>query len=94
MIPGEMKDKFEGWMFGCDTCQDVCPWNRFSSPNQEKEFTPLPEILDLSTRDWDLLTEENFRKIFKDSPLKRAKFSGIRRNLKFLQTDPDISAAT
>lgn len=84
LIPGEMKGKFDNWMFGCDTCQDVCPWNRFSQPQQEAAFTPIPGILNLSTKEWEEMTEETFRKTFKDSPIKRAKFSGIQRNLKFL----------
>jgi epoxyqueuosine reductase len=85
LIPGSMKGKFENWMFGCDTCQDVCPWNRFSSVNHEKEFTPIPEILNLSTRAWEEMTEESFKKIFRHSPLRRTKWSGIKRNLAFLQ---------
>ena len=84
LIPGEMKGKFDYWMFGCDTCQDVCPWNRFAKPANEIQFSPLPEILNLSSKEWELMTEENFRKIFKDSPLKRSKFQGIQRNLKFI----------
>jgi len=84
LIPGEMKGKFDNWMFGCDTCQDVCPWNRFSKPNTEIAFKPIPEILNLSKNEWDELTEESFRKIFKDSPLRRTKFKGIQRNLQFL----------
>ena len=85
LIPGEMKGKFDNWMFGCDTCQDVCPWNRFSHPNQEINFIPLPEILNLSTKEWLEMTEDGFRKIFNNSPLRRSKFKGIQRNLKFLQ---------
>jgi epoxyqueuosine reductase len=85
LIPGEMQGKFSNWMFGCDTCQDVCPWNRFSQPHNEIEFNPVPEILNFSTREWEAMTEESFRKIFKDSPMRRAKFKGIQRNLKFLQ---------
>jgi epoxyqueuosine reductase len=85
MIPETMQGKFDNWMFGCDTCQDVCPWNRFSKPNDEPAFTPIPAILDLSTKEWEEMSEENFRKIFKDSPLRRAKFKGIQRNLKFLK---------
>ena len=84
LIPDEMKSKFENKMFGCDICQDVCPWNRFSKPNHEINFTPLPEILNFSKNDWEELTEESFKIIFKKSPLKRSKFEGIRRNLKFL----------
>jgi len=84
LIPGEMKGKFDNWMFGCDTCQDVCPWNRFSKPHNEINFSPIPEVLDLSTREWEAMTEEGFKSIFKDSPLRRTKFKGIQRNLKFI----------
>ena len=84
LIPGEMKGKFENWMFGCDICQDVCPWNRFSKPTNEIEFTPLPEILNLSTKEWEMMTEEKFKKIFNHSPLSRSKLRGIQRNLKFI----------
>ncbi|MEO6721289.1 MAG: tRNA epoxyqueuosine(34) reductase QueG [Ferruginibacter sp.] len=85
LIPGVMKDKFNNWMFGCDVCQDVCPWNRFSKPTNEVNFTPLPEILNFTTNDWEELTEENFKVIFKNSPLKRSKFEGIKRNLHFIE---------
>ncbi len=84
LIPNEVKDKFENWMFGCDICQDVCPWNRFSKPTEEIAFTPIHEILNLTTKEWESITEESFKKIFKHSPLKRAKFQGIQRNLKFI----------
>ena len=84
LIPDTMKGKFDNWMFGCDVCQDVCPWNRFSKPTNEIAFTPIPEILNLSTKEWTELTEESFKKIFLASPLKRSKYSGIQRNLKFI----------
>lgn len=84
LLPDSLKNKFSNWMFGCDVCQDVCPWNRFSKPNNEINFTPLPQILHFSTNDWEDLTEESFKQIFKNSPLKRKKFEGIKRNLKFL----------
>jgi epoxyqueuosine reductase len=87
LIPGDMKGRFENWMFGCDTCQEVCPWNRFSAPNREKQLEPIHEILTFDFRDWLALTEESFKKTFRHSPLKRAGFEGIRRNLAFLQTD-------
>jgi epoxyqueuosine reductase len=87
MLPPEMNGKFDNWMFGCDTCQDVCPWNRFSKGTEEIEFTPLYEIMNFSFYDWEELTEESFKKIFKDSPIKRSKFAGIKRNLKFLKTE-------
>ncbi len=85
LIPDTMKGKFQNRIFGCDVCQDVCPWNRFSKPALEKEFTPLPQILNFTNNDWEEMTEESFKIIFKDSPLKRSKYKGIKRNLKFIQ---------
>lgn len=85
LIPETMKGRFDNWMFGCDVCQDVCPWNRFSRSTGEINFTPIPEILNFSTCDWEELTEESFKTIFKNSPLKRAKFEGIKRNLNFIK---------
>lgn len=85
LIPDTMKGKFDNWMFGCDTCQDVCPWNRFSKPHQETAFNPLPEILNLTTSEWEQLSEDTFKKIFRHSSLKRSKFKGIQRNLSFLK---------
>ncbi|MBK7306686.1 MAG: tRNA epoxyqueuosine(34) reductase QueG [Chitinophagaceae bacterium] len=85
LIPDAQKGKFDNWMFGCDVCQDVCPWNRFSKSTDEISFTPIPEILNFSTSDWEALTEESFKTIFKNSPLKRAKFDGIKRNLNFIK---------
>lgn len=73
---------FQNWMFGCDVCQDVCPWNRFSKPTQEEKFKPLSEILHYSTKDWTEITEDVFKKVFKDSPIKRSKFNGFMRNMK------------
>jgi epoxyqueuosine reductase len=86
LITNEVKGKFENRLFGCDACQDVCPWNRFSKPNTEPGFSPLPEILNFTNDDWEDLTEESFKIIFKDSPLKRSKFAGIKRNLKFISS--------
>lgn len=85
LIPEKMKGHFDNWLFGCDVCQDVCPWNRFSKPTTEIKFTPLPEILEFQTEDWEDLTEESFKKIFKDSAIKRTKFKGIKRNLQFIR---------
>lgn len=85
LIPDEMKGKFQNWAFGCDTCQDVCPWNRFSKPHSEPAFTPVQEILNLNTREWMEMSETTFKNIFRDSPLKRTKWSGIMRNLKFVE---------
>jgi epoxyqueuosine reductase len=86
LIPDKMKGKFENWAFGCDTCQDVCPWNRFSRPVRESAFTPLPEILNFRTADWEELTEESFREIFRHSAIKRTRYAGLRRNLRFLDS--------
>ena len=85
LIPDAMKGKFDNWMFGCDVCQDVCPWNRFSKPNKEGGFKPLQVVLNFSKSDWEELTEVSFKNIFRDSPLKRTKWSGIKRNLKFIE---------
>lgn len=85
LLPSGMQGKFDNWMFGCDVCQDVCPWNRFSSTTTEINFKPIPQVLNFTTRDWEELTEENFKTIFKNSAIKRTKFSGIKRNLNFLK---------
>ncbi|WP_149205529.1 tRNA epoxyqueuosine(34) reductase QueG [Flavobacterium johnsoniae] len=84
-LPNDMKGKFDEWMFGCDTCQDVCPWNRFSKPHSEPLFNPNPDLLSFSKKDWTEITEETFRVVFKNSPIKRAKFDGLKRNIKFLE---------
>lgn len=84
LLPDGMKGQFDNWLFGCDLCQDVCPWNRFSKPNNEIDFTPIPAVLNFSNADWEELTEESFKIIFKDSPIKRTKFAGIKRNLHFI----------
>ena len=91
LIPDEMKGKFGNWAFGCDTCQDVCPWNRFSKPTREIAFSPVPAILNFRTSDWEELTEEGFKEIFRHSPVKRARYSGLRRNLRFLQKPEEES---
>lgn len=85
LIPSEFHDKMDNWMFGCDICQDVCPWNRFAKPNTETAFTPIPEILNLSMQQWEEMTEDAFRKIFKNSPLIRPRWKGIQRNLKAIK---------
>jgi epoxyqueuosine reductase len=81
LIPEPFKNQLEGWAFGCDTCQDVCPWNRFSKAHTQEALKPIPEILNLSRNEWIEMTEENFRRIFKESPLKRTKWKGMMRNL-------------
>ncbi|WP_418509069.1 tRNA epoxyqueuosine(34) reductase QueG [Corallibacter sp.] len=83
-IPSEFKNKTDDWMFGCDVCQDVCPWNRFSKPHNEPLFNPHPELLDMTKKDWEEITEETFKKVFKKSAVKRTKYSGLTRNIKFL----------
>mgnify|MGYP000146093784 FL=1 len=84
-IPHEMKNKFDDWAFGCDVCQDVCPWNKFSKKHNEPLFNPNPELLSMSKKDWREITEETFKVVFKNSPLKRAKFQGVKRNIDFFQ---------
>ncbi|MFT3677109.1 MAG: tRNA epoxyqueuosine(34) reductase QueG [Chitinophagaceae bacterium] len=85
LLPATQEGKFGKWIFGCDICQDVCPWNRFSKPHQEPAFAPIPAILNLSTQDWQDLTEEEFKKLFQHSPLKRSKWKGLQRNVRFIQ---------
>ena len=85
IIPKEFKDKMEDWMFGCDICQDVCPWNRFSKPHNEPLLNPKPSLLGLNKKDWEDLTEEVFRDLFKKSAVKRTKFDGLKRNIGFLK---------
>lgn len=84
-IPQEVKGMFENWVFGCDICQDVCPWNKFSIAHKEPRFDPHPDILDFSKADWEEITEETFARVFKKSPLKRTKYSGLKRNVDFLK---------
>jgi len=84
-LPSSLKGKFEDWMFGCDICQDVCPWNRFSKPYSEEKFNPQPDLLEMTKKDWEEITEDVFKKVFKKSPVKRTKFSGLTRNIKFLK---------
>ena len=84
-IPMEMKGKMDDWMFGCDVCQDVCPWNRFSKSHREPLFNPNSEILSFTKKDWDEITEDTFREVFKNSAVKRTKLEGLQRNIKFLK---------
>lgn len=84
-IPNEMKGQFDNWMFGCDVCQDVCPWNRFSKPHNEPLFTPNQEMLSFSKKDWLEITDDVFKKIFKNSAVKRTKLEGLKRNVLFLK---------
>jgi epoxyqueuosine reductase len=84
-IPASVKGKLDGWMFGCDVCQDVCPWNRFSKFHNEKRFLISKEISDMNEEDWNEITEEAFKKVFSKSALKRTGFKGIKRNFEFLR---------
>lgn len=83
-IPESEKGKFQNWMFGCDICQDVCPWNRFSVPHQNPEFNANPELLAMSKSDWEEISEDVFRELFRRSAVKRTKFEGLKRNIRFL----------
>jgi epoxyqueuosine reductase len=84
-IPQEMKGKMDDWIFGCDVCQDVCPWNRFSKSHNEPLFNPNPELLSMTKKEWEEITEDTFKKVFKNSAVKRTKLDGIKRNIKFLK---------
>jgi len=84
-LPADMRGKFQDWMFGCDICQDVCPWNKFSLPHQEPFFSPHPDLLLMSRQDWEEITEAVFRDIFKKSAVKRTKYSGLKRNIDFIR---------
>lgn len=86
-LPAAFKDKMENWAFGCDICQDVCPWNRFSKVQNEKAFEPHPEFLNLNTQDWEALNEDTFRMLFGKSAIKRTKLSGLKRNIQFLKKE-------
>ncbi|PHS10898.1 MAG: tRNA epoxyqueuosine(34) reductase QueG [Kordia sp.] len=84
-IANEFKGQFDDWMFGCDICQDVCPWNRFSKPHNEPLFTPKSELLNMTKKDWEDITEDVFGKVFQKSAVKRTKFAGLQRNISFLK---------
>ena len=84
-IPEEFQGKMENWMFGCDICQEVCPWNRFAQKHQEPAFEPHPDLLKMSKNDWVDLSEEVFREVFRKSAVKRTKYAGLKRNIRFLQ---------
>jgi epoxyqueuosine reductase len=83
-LPSHFKGKMDNWMFGCDVCQDVCPWNKFSMLNTEPSFTPNPQLLSFSSGDWREITQDTFSKVFKNSAVKRTKFRGLKRNIDFL----------
>ena len=85
VLPNEFKGKMNDWMFGCDICQDVCPWNRFSKPHNEPKFNPHDQLLKMSKADWDDISQEIFSELFKNSAVKRTKFLGLKRNIDFLK---------
>ena len=84
-IPTEMKGKFDNWAFGCDVCQDVCPWNKFSKPQNEPQFLAKPELLNMTNNEWLEITEQVFSELFKKSPVKRTKYNGLKRNIDFIR---------
>jgi epoxyqueuosine reductase len=84
-IPPQYKDKMENWMFGCDICQEVCPWNRFSKPHSEPQFEPNPQLLEMTKAEWLDISEDIFKEIFKKSAVKRTKYEGLKRNIDFLK---------
>jgi epoxyqueuosine reductase len=85
IIPSEFSGKFKNWAFGCDICQDVCPWNRFSTAHSEPEFEPDEKLLNMDKREWEEITTEVFNEIFKKSAVKRTKLKGLKRNVAFLK---------
>jgi epoxyqueuosine reductase len=84
-IPTELNGQFDDWVFGCDVCQDVCPWNRFSKSHSEPLFNPHPDLLNFSKKDWEEITQEVFSEVFRKSAVKRTKYAGITRNIKFVK---------
>ena len=85
-IPKEFKGKFDDWVFGCDVCQDVCPWNKFSKSHKEPLFQSSSELMKMSRDEWNEITEETFNKIFKNSAVKRTGYKGLTRNLNFIKS--------
>ncbi len=83
-IPKQFSDEMEDWMFGCDICQDVCPWNRFSTPHQEQQFNPNPHMHTMDKKEWEELTKDVFNEVFRKSAVKRTKYEGLKRNIDFL----------
>jgi epoxyqueuosine reductase len=90
-IPSEVQGKFENWIFGCDICQDVCPWNRFAKPHQTAEFEPSDKLTQMKKSDWEEITEEVFKELFQKSAVKRTKLQGLQRNISFVAKDGEMS---
>ncbi|CCH54927.1 iron-sulfur cluster binding protein [Fibrisoma limi BUZ 3] len=89
-LPDDVRGKFNNWVFGCDICQDVCPWNRFARPHQTPEFTPHPDLTTFSRKDWEEITDEVFREVFRRSAVKRTKLEGLKRNVRFVGESPEL----
>ena len=87
-IPERFRNQMENWVFGCDICQEVCPWNRFAKDHDEPSFIPRPELMEMSAGEWHEMTKEVFKVVFKDSAVKRTRYRGLRRNLDFLADLP------
>ncbi len=83
-IPTSVKGKFENWIFGCDICQDVCPWNRFSKPHQDSRFDSNAQLTSMTESEWKEITQDVFQSLFKNSPVKRTKLEGLKRNIRFV----------
>ena len=84
-IPNDVKGQFDNWAFGCDICQEVCPWNRFATPHDEPDFQPTPELMNMTQNDWSEITEEVFNRLFAVSAVQRTGLKGLKRNLEFLK---------
>jgi epoxyqueuosine reductase len=91
-IPSTYKNKFQDWAFGCDTCQDVCPWNRFSYLTTEESFSSNQKMLEMSYKDWEEITEEVFKSLLKESPLLRPGIEGLKRNVQFISPHGETPA--
>ena len=83
-LPPEQKDRFGDWIFGCDICQEVCPWNRKAIPHHEKQFLPANELLEMNKQKWEALNREEFDTMFHESAIQRTTYEGIKRNIIFL----------
>ncbi len=86
-IPSEFQGKMDNWAFGCDVCQTVCPWNRFATHHNEAAFEPQSELLSLTKKEWEEMTDTVFNTVFKNTAVKRTKFEGLKRNIKFLSQE-------
>ena len=82
-FPDNLNEDFKDWIFGCDICQDVCPWNRFSKSNNDPLLKPSHELINFTKKDWIELTDEVFKVVFKESPIKRTKYQGLKRNIQY-----------